>query len=115
MLVIGWGGTYGSIRQATQTLRDQGKKVSHAHLRWISPMEPGLEKIIHNFKHVMVAELNMGQLRTVIRGKYLVDAVGFNKIAGQPFKVRDLIAAIDELIITPTPSSAKTTANQARA
>ena len=115
VLVIGWGGTYGSIRQATQTLRDQGKKVSHAHLRWISPMEPGLEKIIHNFKHVMVAELNMGQLRTVIRGKYLVDAVGFNKIAGQPFKVRDLIAAIDELIITPTPSSAKTTANQARA
>ena len=115
VLVIGWGGTYGSIRQATQTLRDQGKKVSHAHLRWISPMEPGLEKIIHNFKHVMVAELNMGQLRTVIRSKYLVDAIGFNKIQGLPFKVRDLIAAIDELITTPTPTSTKTTANQARA
>ena len=76
MLVVGWGGTYGALRQAQQSLLAQGKQVAHAHLRWLSPLEPGLAKIIHNFKHVIVAELNMGQLRAVIRDKFLIDAVG---------------------------------------
>ncbi len=96
VLVIGWGGTYGALRQAQQTLAAQGKKVSHAHVRWLSPLEPGLEKIIHNFKHVIVAELNMGQLRAVIRDKFLVDAVGLNKVQGLPFKVREIIVAVDK-------------------
>ncbi len=74
----------------------QGKKVSHAHVRWLSPLEPGLAKIIHNFKRIVVAELNMGQLRMVLRDKFLVDAVGLNKIQGQPFKVREVIAAIEK-------------------
>ena len=95
VLLIGWGGTYGSLRQAQHALIAQGKSVSHAHVRWISPLEPGLAKIIHNFKHVIVAELNMGQLRTIIRATFLIDAVGFNKIQGQPFKVRDVIAAVE--------------------
>jgi 2-oxoglutarate/2-oxoacid ferredoxin oxidoreductase subunit alpha len=98
VLVIGWGGTYGALRQAQQSLAAQGKKVSHAHLRWLSPLEPGLAKIIGNFKHVIVAELNMGQLRTVIRDRFLVDAKGLNKIQGQPFKVREVIAAVDQLL-----------------
>src|SRR3569623_958549 len=67
VLVIGWGGTYGTLRQPQQALAGQGKKVSHAHLRWLSPLEPGLAKIIHNFKQVLVAELNMGKLRTILR------------------------------------------------
>jgi 2-oxoglutarate ferredoxin oxidoreductase subunit alpha len=95
VLVIGWGGTFGSLRQAQQAVAGQGKRVSHAHLRWLSPLEPGLAKIIHNFKHVIVAELNMGQLRTMLRAEFLIDAVGLNKIQGQPFKVRDVIAAIE--------------------
>lgn len=96
VLIVGWGGTYGSLRQAQQALAAQGKKVSHAHLRWLSPLEPGLAKIIHNFKHVIVAELNMGQLRSVLRDKFLIDCVGLNKIQGQPFKVREVIAAVDK-------------------
>jgi 2-oxoglutarate ferredoxin oxidoreductase subunit alpha len=95
VLVIGWGGTFGSLRQAQQAIAAQGKKVSHAHLRWLSPLEPGLAKIIHNFKHVIVAELNNGQLRTVLRAEFLVDCIGLNKIQGQPFKVREVIAAIE--------------------
>src|SRR3984885_7717366 len=95
VLVVGWGGTYGALRQAQKAVAAQGKKVSHAHLRWLSPLEQGLAKIIHNFKHVIVAELNMGQLRTIIRATFLIDAVGFNKIQGQPFKVRDVIAAVE--------------------
>jgi len=98
VLVIGWGGTYGSLRQAQQALVTQGKKVSHAHLRWLSPLEPGLAKVIRNFKHVLVAELNMGQLRTVLRAEFLIDCIGLNKIQGQPFKVREVIAAIENLL-----------------
>jgi 2-oxoglutarate/2-oxoacid ferredoxin oxidoreductase subunit alpha len=98
VLVIGWGGTYGSLRQAQQAMSTLGKKVSHAHLRWLSPLEPGLAKIIRNFKHVLVAELNMGQLRTILRAEFLIDCIGLNKIQGQPLKVREVIAAIEELL-----------------
>src|SRR5688572_12020465 len=98
VLVIGWGGTYGALRQAQQSLLALGKQVSHAHLRWLSPLEPGLAKIIRNFKHVLVAELNMGQLRQVIRAEFLIDAIGLNKIQGLPFKVREVQDAIEKLL-----------------
>ncbi len=95
VLVVGWGGTYGSLRQAVQQLQAQGKKVSHAHVRWISPLEPGLAKVIHNFKKVLVAELNTGQLKTVLRSTFLVDCVGLNKIQGQPMKVKEVVDAVE--------------------
>jgi 2-oxoglutarate ferredoxin oxidoreductase subunit alpha len=98
VLVIGWGGTFGSLRQAQQSLVAAGKKVSHAHLRWLSPLEPGLAKIIKNFKRVLVAELNMGQLRTILRAEFLIDCQGLNKIQGQPFKVREVTDAIEKLL-----------------
>ena len=98
VLVIGWGGTFGSLRQATEALRARGRRVSHAHLRWLWPIEPGIEPLLQRFKHVIVAELNSGQLRAVLRAEYLVDAVGLNKIQGQPFKVREVIDAIEGLI-----------------
>jgi len=101
VLLLGWGGTFGALRQAQQALAADGRKVSHAHLRWLSPLEPGLAKIIHNFKRVLVAELNMGQLRHIVRAQFLVDAVGLNKIQGQPFKVREVTAAIDQLLGGP--------------
>nr|HEX4315709.1 2-oxoacid:acceptor oxidoreductase subunit alpha [Kofleriaceae bacterium] len=104
VLVVGWGGTYGALRQAVQGLQAQGKKVSHAHLRWLSPLEPGLAKVIKNFKHVLVAELNMGQMRTVLRAQFVIDCVGLNKIQGQPFKVREVTTAI-EALLAPTPAS----------
>ncbi|HEX3766533.1 MAG TPA: 2-oxoacid:acceptor oxidoreductase subunit alpha [Kofleriaceae bacterium] len=100
VLLIGWGGTYGALRQAQQQLAAQGKQVSHAHLRWLSPLEPGLTKIIRNFKRVIVAELNMGQLRQVIRSTFLIDAIGLNKIQGQPFKVREVLDAIEKQLDT---------------
>ncbi len=98
VLVIGWGGTFGSLRQATEELRSQGQKVSHVHLRWLSPLEPGLDRIVRNFKHVVCAELNMGQLRAVLRDRYLIDIQGLNKVAGQPFKVREVVAAVEKLL-----------------
>jgi 2-oxoglutarate ferredoxin oxidoreductase subunit alpha len=116
LLVIGWGGTYGALRQAQQGLLANGKSVAHAHLRWLSPLEPGLAKIIHNYKRVIVAELNMGQLRAVIRDKFLVDAAGLNKIQGQPFKVAEVIAAMEnELGIAATKTTGSSTQPQVNA
>ncbi|MEZ4364783.1 MAG: 2-oxoacid:acceptor oxidoreductase subunit alpha [Kofleriaceae bacterium] len=101
LLIIGWGGTWGSLRQATLQLQAEGHKVSHAHCRWLSPLEPGLEAIIGNFKRVLVAELNMGQLRMLLRAKFLVDAAGLNKIQGLPFKVREVVDAARALLTAP--------------
>ena len=103
VLVIGWGGTFGALRQATDGLRGRGKRVSHAHVRWLSPMEPGLARVIKNFKHVMVAELNLGQLRAILRATFLVDAIGLNKVQGQPFKVREVELAIENLLGADAP------------
>jgi 2-oxoglutarate ferredoxin oxidoreductase subunit alpha len=112
VLVIGWGGTYGALRQAQQALVAQGKKVSHAHLRWLNPLEPGLAKVIHNFKHVIVAELNMGQLRSVIRDKFLINAIGLNKVQGQPFKVREVTQAIVHQLEMPASATSLSTTTQ---
>ncbi|HEY4179841.1 MAG TPA: 2-oxoacid:acceptor oxidoreductase subunit alpha [Kofleriaceae bacterium] len=115
VLVIGWGGTYGSLRQAQQQMAKEGKSVSHAHLRWLSPLEPGLAKIIRNYKRVIVAELNMGQLRAVIRSTFLVDAIGLNKIQGMPFKVSEVVDAVEKELgnakSIPTTSAHQPTAN----
>jgi len=98
VLVVGWGGTYGALRAATEALRHQGKKVSHVHLRWLSPIEPGLDRLVRRFRQVLVAELNMGQLLTILRARYALDAVGLNKVMGQPFKVKEVVDAIDGLL-----------------
>jgi 2-oxoglutarate ferredoxin oxidoreductase subunit alpha len=116
VLVIGWGGTYGALRQAQQVLAAKGKAVSHAHLRWLSPLEPGLAKVIKNFKRVIVAELNMGQLRMMLRATFLIDMLGLNKIQGQPFKVREVTDAIEKLLdAKPTDSTTVTIQPQATA
>ena len=109
VLVVGWGGTYGALRQAQQTLVTLGKQVSHAHLRWLSPLEPGLAKIIRNFKHVICAELNMGQLRMVLRNEFLIDVQGLNKVQGLPFKVREVQEAIEKLLSDGAPQPSAST------
>jgi len=98
VLIVGWGGTFGALRQATMAMREQGKEVSHVHLRHLWPFNPRLEPLLHKFRHVLVAELNMGQLRTVLRSEYLIPAEGLNKIQGQPFKVAEIVRAVDDLI-----------------
>jgi 2-oxoglutarate ferredoxin oxidoreductase subunit alpha len=98
VLVVGWGGTFGALRQATARLRDQGKRVSHAHMRWLHPFNPRLEPVLRRFKHVLVAELNMGQLLLVLRAKFLIPAVGLNKVQGQPFKVAEVMEAVQKLL-----------------
>jgi 2-oxoglutarate ferredoxin oxidoreductase subunit alpha len=98
LLVLGWGGTYGSIHTAVQRARDKGLKVSAVHLRHLNPMPTNLGQLIKGFKRVLIPELNRGQLRMLIRGRFLVDARGFNKMQGKPFLVEEIEQAIDLML-----------------
>ena len=93
-LVISWGGTYGACHTAINTCNAQGIDVGHVHLRWLNPLPKNLGEIITQYDRVLVPELNMGQLRSVLRQKYLVDAKGLNKIQGKPFQVNEIVEAI---------------------
>lgn len=94
LLVLGWGGTYGSIVTAVENVRKAGHQVSAAHLRHLNPMPTNLGDVLKRFKRVLVPELNTGQLRLLVRAKYLVDAKGLNKVQGKPFLVEEIEQAI---------------------
>jgi len=98
LLVLGWGGTYGSITSAVNEMRHEGYSVSNVHLRHINPLPNDLGPILKNFEHVLIPELNLGQLSLLIRAKYLVDAIGFNKVQGKPFTVLDIKNKISEIL-----------------
>ncbi len=96
MLVVGWGSTYGAISQAVRSLRERGHKVSHLHLRNIWPLPTGLGDLLRSFGSVLVPELNNGQLVKLLRAEYLVDAESLTKIAGQPFRIAELVEAVED-------------------
>ncbi|MCE9589531.1 MAG: 2-oxoacid:acceptor oxidoreductase subunit alpha [Planctomycetes bacterium] len=98
LLVLGWGGTYGSIVTAVENARQKGLRVSAAHLRYLNPMPKNLGELLSRFKKVLIPELNTGQLRLLIRGKFLVDAKGLNKVQGKPFLVEEIEHAIHKLL-----------------
>jgi 2-oxoglutarate ferredoxin oxidoreductase subunit alpha len=105
LLVIGWGGTYGAITSAVDQCRARGLRVSSTHLRHLNPFPSNLGELIASFKRVLVPELNMGQLCKILRATYLVDAQGLNKIQGKPFKVAEIVGAIEALAGRPQSSS----------
>ena len=98
LLVVGWGSTYGAITSAVQELQAKGLPVSSIHLRHLNPFPRNLGEVLGRFETVLVPELNLGQLRTLIRARYLVDAVGLNKIQGKPFKVSEITKAIEAIL-----------------
>ncbi len=98
LLVISWGGTYGAVRTAVHNCVEQGKSVAHAHLRYMNPFPKNLGEIVKRYEKVLIPELNTGQLRLLIRAKFLVDAQGYNKIQGKPFLVHELVGKIDEML-----------------
>ncbi len=100
VLVIGWGGTYGAIHQAIEQLQQKGKSVSQVHLRHLNPLPNDLGDVMKRFKHVLVAELNLGQLIKVLRDKTLIDCQGMNKIQGKPFKVSEIVNRVNEMLTT---------------
>jgi 2-oxoglutarate ferredoxin oxidoreductase subunit alpha len=98
VLVVGWGGTYGAIRSAVKRQREQGQSVSHLHLYYLNPFPKNLGEILYRFKHILVPELNLGQLVKVLRAKYLVPAIGLSKVQGLPFKASEIEKKIEEIL-----------------
>lgn len=98
VLILGWGSSYGAIKSAVIDLLANGHLVSHAHLRYIRPFPKNLGNILKNFEHIIVPELNNGQLLKIIRDQYLVDAKGYNKIMGIPFTKAELIEEIKKFL-----------------
>jgi 2-oxoglutarate ferredoxin oxidoreductase subunit alpha len=98
LLVIGWGGTYGSTITAVQRAQRKGHRVSQAHLRYLNPLPRNIGDVLKRFKRILVPELNAGQLRLLLRAEFLVDAVGLNKIQGRPFLVSEIEQKIEEML-----------------
>jgi len=96
LLILSWGGTYGACRSASETLQEEGLKVSHVHLRWISPLPKDLGEILINFKNILIPEINMGQLLRLIRSEYLVDAKGLNLVRGRPIGAATIVERVKE-------------------
>jgi 2-oxoglutarate ferredoxin oxidoreductase subunit alpha len=98
MAVVGWGSTYGPINRAVSRLRARGLPVSHIHIRHIWPLPKNLGQLLAGFTHVLVPEMNTGQLTTLLRSRYLIDVKGLNKVSGQPFKIYEIENAAMELL-----------------
>jgi 2-oxoglutarate ferredoxin oxidoreductase subunit alpha len=98
VLVVSRGGTYGSVAAGVRRVRTNGGKVAHAHLRWLNPFPANLGDVLRSYDRVLVPEINMGQLLQLLRAKYLVDAVGYNRVTGKPFKAGEIRDAIEALL-----------------
>jgi 2-oxoglutarate/2-oxoacid ferredoxin oxidoreductase subunit alpha len=98
LLLVSWGSTFGSVTQALKEQREKGRKIGHLHLRHLNPFPGNLGEVLKRYKKVLVPELNMGQLLWMLRAKFLVDAVGLNKIQGRPFKQSELEQKIEEML-----------------
>jgi 2-oxoglutarate ferredoxin oxidoreductase subunit alpha len=98
MVVVGWGSTFGPIHQAVRRARSRGLDVSHIHIRYIAPFPKNLALLLKSYDHILVPEMNSGQLKTLLRDQFLVDARPLNKVSGQPFTIAEIETAIEEAI-----------------
>jgi len=98
VLVLGWGSTYGSIGAACRRLRSHGHAVAHVHLRHLNPLPANLGDVLRRYDKVVVPEVNLGQLAAVVRARYLVDAISYNKVRGLPFTAAELEAMLEEVV-----------------
>jgi 2-oxoglutarate ferredoxin oxidoreductase subunit alpha len=99
VLLVSWGGTYGSVRTVEEQLLAEGRPVAHAHLRWLNPLPKNLGAILRSYEKVLVPEVNDGQLANLLRMRYPgVDPLQFNRINGKPIKVAELAARVKELL-----------------
>lgn len=98
LLVVSWGSTYGAVLQAVHQAREQGKSVSHLHLKYLNPFPANLGALLSRYARVLVPEMNAGQLALLLRAKYLVPATGLNRVQGQPFRVEEVLEAIHETL-----------------
>jgi 2-oxoglutarate ferredoxin oxidoreductase subunit alpha len=98
VLVLSWGGTYGPVHAGVGRVRAHGHAVAHAHLRWLNPFPANLGDVLKSYDKVLVPEMNLGQLLQLVRARYLVDAVGYNRVTGKPFKAGEIADAVEALL-----------------
>jgi 2-oxoglutarate ferredoxin oxidoreductase subunit alpha len=90
LLILGWGSTYGAIRSAVERLNASGDSVAHAQLRHLNPMPRNTEDVLRSYRNVLIPEINLGQLLMLIRSRFLIDAIGLNKVRGKPYRIADI-------------------------
>jgi 2-oxoglutarate ferredoxin oxidoreductase subunit alpha len=93
--VVSWGGTFGPVHAGVRRVRAEGHAVAHAHLRWLNPFPANLGDVLRSYDRVLVPEMNLGQLLQLIRARYLVDAVGYNRVTGKPFRASEIADAVE--------------------
>jgi 2-oxoglutarate ferredoxin oxidoreductase subunit alpha len=98
VLVLGWGSTYGPIGAACRRVRAEGLPVAHAHLRHLNPFPANTGDVVRKYDKVVIPEMNLGQLALLIRGRFLVDAISYNRVTGLPFKAEELAGVIEDVI-----------------
>jgi 2-oxoglutarate ferredoxin oxidoreductase subunit alpha len=98
VLVLSWGGTYGPVHAGVRRVRAGGGKAAHAHLRWVNPFPGNLGDVLKSYDRVLIPEMNMGQLLQLVRARYLVDAVGYNRVTGKPFKAGEIRDAVEAML-----------------
>ncbi len=98
LLVVGWGGTFGAIKEAVMKAREAGLKVSQAHIKYLNPFPKNTETVLKSFKHVLVPEINLGQLAKILRSEFLIPVIQFNVVRGLPFRVSDIESKIKEIL-----------------
>jgi 2-oxoglutarate ferredoxin oxidoreductase subunit alpha len=98
LLVLSWGGTYGPVQAGVRRARRVGSRVAHAHLRYLNPFPKNLGDVLRSYDKVLIPEMNLGQLRQLVRAEFLVDAQGFNRVRGKPFKASEIAEAIEGML-----------------
>jgi 2-oxoglutarate ferredoxin oxidoreductase subunit alpha len=98
VLVLGWGSTFGPIAAAVRRVRAKGLQVAQAHLRHLNPFPANTGEVLRAYDRVLVPEMNLGQLRTLVRAEFLVDAIGYNQVRGLPFKAAELAGVLEDVI-----------------
>jgi 2-oxoglutarate ferredoxin oxidoreductase subunit alpha len=98
LLILGWGSTYGAIRSAVERLQADGRSVAHAQLRHLNPFPANTEAVLRSYERVLIPEVNLGQLLLLIRARYLIDAVGYDRVRGKPFRISEIVDEAERLL-----------------
>jgi 2-oxoglutarate ferredoxin oxidoreductase subunit alpha len=98
LLILGWGSTYGAIRSAVERLHADGKAVAHAHLRHLNPFPANTEEVLRSYRRVLIPEVNLGQLLMLVRARYLIDAIGYDRVRGKPFRISEIADEAERIL-----------------
>jgi 2-oxoglutarate ferredoxin oxidoreductase subunit alpha len=98
LLILGWGSTYGAIRSAVERLHADGRSVAHAHLRHLNPFPKNTETVLRSYRKVLIPEVNLGQLLLLVRDRFLIDAIGYDRVRGKPFRIAEIVAEAERIL-----------------